>query len=242
MNPQNADGRACNAAGAMDEGETAKTREGASDRSIGAPRDAGRHSQVFAWRKAVVVSDLTSTQKLVALVLSLHMNTNGGSCFPSQETIAAEASLKERAVRDALKALDRAGFIRREGGRYRGDVTRYTASLPIERRQEVPPSQAGRRQDVPPSSGSKAASDDAEGGTSFHERRHDVPTRTSGGRPKDVLRTNDAARDARSISTWLVRDRLTGEVRSRTRDEAEARREVATEPFADLEVVREDAA
>jgi helix-turn-helix protein len=164
------------------EANTEAVSESLPPRNVG-----GKTSRLLAWRKAVVASDLSGTQKLVALVLSLHMNSGGSSCFPSQETIAEEASLGVRAVRDALKTLDGRGFIAREGGRFRGDVTRYRASLTAERRKDVPPFEEVTRHDVPPSTERKAASDDAKGGISFHERRHDMPTRTSGGRPEDVL-------------------------------------------------------
>ncbi len=161
--------------------------EGAKGETYAGKREVTRRaSPLLAWRKAVAAAeDLSSTQKLVALVLSLHMNGDGASCFPSQETIAAEASLGIRAVRDALKALDDGGFIRREGGRYRGDVTRYVASLPSERRHVLPPSH-GKAATPAAFSEGKAAPDDAEGGISIPKRRHDVPTRTSVGRPEDV--------------------------------------------------------
>jgi hypothetical protein len=197
-------------AGAVFEADARRDGSLPDVRTIGADAAAARKtSRLLVWRKAVAAtSNLSSTQKLVALVLSLHMNGDGASCFPSQETIAAEASLGLRAVRDALKTLDDRDYIAREGGRFRGDVTRYRATLPAsERRQDGPPSEE-RRQLVPASDEGKAASADAEGGTSFHERRHDVPTRTSGGRPEDVgsdHEENDAvAPEGRSGSTWEV--------------------------------------
>lgn len=57
---------------------------------------------------------LTSTQKLVGLMLALHVGKKSGRIRVSQEVIAQKCSLSERAVRDAIKALVEAGiFVKR---------------------------------------------------------------------------------------------------------------------------------
>lgn len=57
---------------------------------------------------------LTSTQKLVGLMLALHVGKKNGRIRVSQDVIAQKCSLSERAVRDAIKALIEAGiFVRR---------------------------------------------------------------------------------------------------------------------------------
>ena len=57
---------------------------------------------------------LTSTQKLVGLMLALHIGKKSGSIRVSQEIIAQKCALSERAVRDAIKALIKAGvFVKR---------------------------------------------------------------------------------------------------------------------------------
>lgn len=57
---------------------------------------------------------LTSTQKLVGLMLALHVGKKSGRIRVSQEIIAQKCSLSERAVRDAIKALVEAGvFVKR---------------------------------------------------------------------------------------------------------------------------------
>jgi hypothetical protein len=67
---------------------------------------SGKHlSPLFSWRGAIVLSDLPSQTRLVALVLSLHMNERGGSCFPTQRTLATESGLSPRQVRRHLKVL-----------------------------------------------------------------------------------------------------------------------------------------
>ena len=57
---------------------------------------------------------LTSTQKLVGLMLALHIGKKSGRIRVSQEIIAQKCALSERAVRDAIKALITAGiFVKR---------------------------------------------------------------------------------------------------------------------------------
>lgn len=197
MTRSNEEGRLAANETALSESETEATTKALPERSIGASRDAARKtSRLLAWRKEVAASDLTSTQKLVALVLSLHMNGDGASCFPSQRTIAAEASLTERAVRDTIPKLVEAGWIRREQGRrVNGHPDRYYATTP-EHRNDVPGNHVPRPE-----------ARSAYTGTTFQEHRNDVPPRTSGGRPEDVLpmREDDAvAREARSGSPWEV--------------------------------------
>jgi hypothetical protein len=69
-------------------------------------------------------SDLPSTAKLVAFVLSTYMDRNGHA-WPSKETIAAGASLSRRAVDPAIDRLEGTGLIQversrsRRGNRYR---------------------------------------------------------------------------------------------------------------------------
>jgi hypothetical protein len=79
------------------------------------------------WRVLILATELPWTAKLVALVLSTHMDVNGASCFPSLTTIARESGLSRRAVVYALDKLEAAGCIERvRGGR--GKPTRYRAS------------------------------------------------------------------------------------------------------------------
>jgi hypothetical protein len=88
---------------------------------------------LFSWRSAICDSDLTATQRHVALTLSLHMSERGDSCFPSVMTLVAETALSERAIRAALKDLREAGWLTGEK-RWRADgsesSTSYTATTP----------------------------------------------------------------------------------------------------------------
>jgi hypothetical protein len=92
---------------------------------------ASMRSIVFEWRNAVTAPDsgLTSTQRLIALVLSLHMNTDG-YCRPSVPTIARRAGLKDpRSVRLALPVLEDAGWLRIDRGGANGKETNHYYAL-----------------------------------------------------------------------------------------------------------------
>lgn len=65
----------------------------------------------FSWRSALINSDLKAGPKLVALVLATYMNDHGESCFPTQETIAKNASRSVRDVQRAIKELSKTGWI-----------------------------------------------------------------------------------------------------------------------------------
>jgi DNA-binding FadR family transcriptional regulator len=89
-------------------------------------------SALILWRTQILASDVAAvpaSARLVALVLSTHMDRNGGSCFPSVTTIAREAGLGRSTVFRALEALERADYVERlRGGR--GRPNRYRATSP----------------------------------------------------------------------------------------------------------------
>ncbi|WP_339862563.1 helix-turn-helix domain-containing protein [Thalassospira alkalitolerans] len=55
--------------------------------------------------------DLTTAEICGALVLASHVNDRTQACFPKIETIAHEASLSDRKVRQALKRLSDMGLV-----------------------------------------------------------------------------------------------------------------------------------
>lgn len=57
--------------------------------------------------------DLSTSEICVAVVLASHVNDRSQDCFPRIETIAREAGLSERKVRQALARLEQLGLIRR---------------------------------------------------------------------------------------------------------------------------------
>lgn len=70
-------------------------------------------NSLFEWRNAILSSDLHPTMRLVLMVISTHMNQNGGSAFPSQKTIAKEAGICVRMVKYHLKAAANTGWVKR---------------------------------------------------------------------------------------------------------------------------------
>jgi AraC-like DNA-binding protein len=55
--------------------------------------------------------DLTTAEICVAVVLASHVNDRTQACFPKIETIAREANLSDRKVRQALKRLSELGLV-----------------------------------------------------------------------------------------------------------------------------------
>ncbi len=94
-----------------------------------------RLSPLFSWRSAICDSGLEPTTRHVALTLSLHMNERGGSCFPSQATLARETGLHDETVRLHLRRLREAGYLLVENDRSmkgRGTRNHYSATIPVE--------------------------------------------------------------------------------------------------------------
>lgn len=88
---------------------------------------------LFTWRAALTGdgSPLSPMERLVGLVLSLHMSERGDSCFPGLARLAREAAVSKSTVTVALRGLESAGFLVRErspGGV--GRTTRYFTNLP----------------------------------------------------------------------------------------------------------------
>jgi hypothetical protein len=68
--------------------------------------------QAWTVRRAVLGSDLSPIQRLVALVLLEHVDA-AGTCWPSLGTISRESGLGKSAICDALAALEGAGWVTR---------------------------------------------------------------------------------------------------------------------------------
>ncbi len=91
-----------------------------------------RKSLVAVWRDAVRDSDeLDRTAKLVAFCLSTYMNGHGFG-WPSQDTLAAGASITDRAVYSATLRLESTGFLEIERSRGRSSH-RYAPRCPQQR-------------------------------------------------------------------------------------------------------------
>lgn len=85
---------------------------------------------LFSWRSGVSQSGLTPNTRHVALVLSLHMNELGGSCFPSLTTLASETGRARKTIVAALSELEDEGWLRVVHGGGRGRPNHYTATVP----------------------------------------------------------------------------------------------------------------
>jgi hypothetical protein len=135
------------------------------------------------WRDTVRDSDLDKTAKLVAFVLSTYIDSDGRA-FPSQDTLAAGASLSDRAVAMATERLERAGFLIIE--RSRGLRShRYIVALP------TTPNDVRRSERANPEGASPFSNDQPRTG------RHSTPNLTTqnpeGASPESVLMRNESA-------------------------------------------------
>ncbi len=86
----------------------------------------------------ILASELGASPRLVALVLSTHMNRNGGSCFPSLATLQRETRLKRQTIWRAVAELESAGLL--EVDRHRGRSNRYRALGEMSTYYQVPDS------------------------------------------------------------------------------------------------------
>lgn len=89
---------------------------------------------LFVWRNLLASEEgPPSTTRLVLLALSLRMDTDGASCFPSVRSICVMTGLSNRAVIDHLDRAEREGWIRRESAGRGGQGWRrhrYTPLIP----------------------------------------------------------------------------------------------------------------
>jgi hypothetical protein len=97
---------------------------------------AARLSPLFTWRARICDDDsspFSSTERLVALVLSLHMSERGDSCFPGIPRLARECNLGRRTIQRSIAGLERAGYLvveRPAKVRGKGAPNRYRAVVP----------------------------------------------------------------------------------------------------------------
>jgi hypothetical protein len=84
--------------------------------------------KLFAWQDALIASEISSTELLVAFVLSSHMSTAGDSCFPSVATVVRESRTSRRTVQRSIARLRELGFLSVMSGN--GRTNRYWARFP----------------------------------------------------------------------------------------------------------------
>ncbi|TIU46039.1 MAG: helix-turn-helix domain-containing protein [Mesorhizobium sp.] len=141
-------------------------------------------SRSWTWRHAILRSDLQPTTRHLLLTISCFMNDLGGSCFPTQEQLAAATGLTDRAIRKHTEIAVDKGWLKRHLHGFKGrrwSNYEYLAIWP-EDRNDVPALGAGGPE---PRSGKT--------GTRFRKDRNDVPTTT----PYSSNTTPKRARGAR---------------------------------------------
>lgn len=73
------------------------------------------YSALIDYRNAIAstTSSDSATMRHILLTLSLHMDRNLSSCWPSIKTLAARTGLNEKTVRNQLKQAEKQGWIKR---------------------------------------------------------------------------------------------------------------------------------
>jgi hypothetical protein len=92
---------------------------------------AGNKPTIALWRDSVCNSDLDSSAKLVALVISTYMGKDRLTAWPSRATIASAASLTVRTVERAIRRIEQSGLLKivwSDGGNNRPNL--YAAAFP----------------------------------------------------------------------------------------------------------------
>lgn len=157
------------------------------------------------------IEDVSSSQKLVFLSMADNANDQG-ECYPSMKQIAARTCLSERAVRDAVRALEDLGYVKsmpRTGTStvYYLSTTPAAGAAPAGNagRQEMPPTPAAGaappRQQVPPTPAAGAPKPSI----NHQLNRHGTVT---GGRTKPAKKPKASKAEALSameLPDWLPR-------------------------------------
>lgn len=169
---------------------------------------ADRRYRLFDWRTALLEDQsLQPNTRLVGLVLSLHMNKAGESCFPGLQLLQDQTGLGRSAVSDHIRRLDERGWIDRRPNPGRSKVTEYVATFPPDVVDEIidgaklaaeAPVKGPAGRTVSPGEGSAGAdgSEVSKGSAGEDESGKDPPGRAGlsieGGRADGLLR-NPAA-------------------------------------------------
>lgn len=142
---------------------------------------------LFEWRKALMSTTGGAPCKgtrAVLLALSMHMDTSGGSCFPSTQLLADECLMSRKTVEKYLtKAVDAGWLERSERGTGQGwRRYDYEARIPSTPRDHP----------TPPSNGNGGPSGGRRGSAGVGKAGQPLPTRKSenspGGRPTTSLK------------------------------------------------------
>lgn len=94
------------------------------------PIDSAR--RMYAWRDAIWASDLTATEKLVALTYADHASSGTLRVWVSPERLRQRTSLKRTSTTGALRRLAEAGWLTVTTPGSTGVATRYALTIPDE--------------------------------------------------------------------------------------------------------------
>ncbi|MFJ4105928.1 hypothetical protein [Oerskovia enterophila] len=94
------------------------------------PIDSAR--RMYAWRDAIWASDLTATEKLVALTYADHASSGTLRVWVSPERLRQRTSLKRTSTTGALRRLAAAGWLKVTTPGSTGVATRYALTIPDE--------------------------------------------------------------------------------------------------------------
>ena len=125
--------------------------------TISDPEDKAHRADKWAWQKAMMASDLALTTKALLHTLCAHMNGDGGSCYPSMETVAREMTVHRATAHRALGDAVRSGWLVVEskggvapGRGGAGKTNRYTATIPAADLLSHPRDSSGGSSHSPP--------------------------------------------------------------------------------------------
>lgn len=98
-------------------------------------KDATFVAPLYDWTSAIADSDLTPTQRHVALTFALHLNKRTRSAYPGASLLARETGLHLVTVKRALLDLEQLGWLvcRERGGAKKGGkrmATVWVATIP----------------------------------------------------------------------------------------------------------------
>lgn len=97
-----------------------------------------RRYRLFDWRTAILEdAQLQPNTRLVGLVLSLHMNKAGESCFPGLELLKTQTGLGRSAVSEHIRKLTARGWVDRRPNPGRSKATEYVATFPPDVVEEI---------------------------------------------------------------------------------------------------------
>ena len=160
---------------------------------------------LFSWREAIISTHGPGAiTRHVLLTLSLHMDGNGDSCFPSVRTLAAETALSRRTICTHLKKAEKNGWIKKMIQGLSGKGWKRHGYLP----------------EIPGKVGNEVHHVNQKGG------ERGSPRLTEGGEPDDIKVGNEVPTSTSSSTSYLLSELLFSLIQ---KNNPKARRELRKE-------------